>query len=603
MSTKLWIFPIATAFFCLFGDLPAVSPRPVAQDPRLRSDFWLENYPRLDADSPQAGRAQRIFERVRNVVERPDQRQPRLILIEAELDPLAIALEDGGIVLSQGGLELAFQAAEPTLADSHLAFILAHELAHLVRGDFNHSMAFFSSRNAAREGETSLEEILLPDRADLQRRELQADQQGLIYMTLAGFDPWAILAEEDHFFDRWVTQAPGRGAYGISDHPTPSQRALFLRNQLSPVVDRLSLFHFGTLMYQIRDFDLAIELLEEFRLTFAGAAVLNNLGLAYYQRGLKQLARCQGREVVRFRLPTAIDPETVAQRFRMRGSKNTCVEQIEDLRIAQRELRAAVKRAPDYYPGLLNLTSVLITSGHHAEAYVGPSTILVESYPGPRSSLVQLLALHLYDQDNLREDFSQEILVGFAKLAGENADSAEIAYNHSAIVREIRGHLASLPLWQRFLKLEPVGVFAEFAREQLELSPSKVQAGTSQPPETPVEIGEITPQSRSWLRENFLDPPEVEIRFGGTIWRFLRNERFRVLHGIGPDSARIAMLEDNKMNLSRETVFSMHGPPKWTVPAEAGDFLLYDRFGYQLSEKGRGSLILFSFPPSKPAIK
>ena len=63
--------------------------------------------------------------------------------------------------------------------------------------------------------------------------------------------------------------------------------------------------------------------LERYREVLPSREVLNNLGLAHYQLAARALADCDGRLVGRYRLPLVVDPRTVEDRSRLRGSDSS----------------------------------------------------------------------------------------------------------------------------------------------------------------------------------------------------------------------------------------------------------------------------------------
>jgi len=82
--------------------------------------------------------------------------------------------------------------------DSRLAFLIGHELAHLAKDDFWHGSAFAAV--SSYKDETQVRRILTSQLEKtggsldfVKTQELQADSYGIIYMTMAGYDPKAII--------------------------------------------------------------------------------------------------------------------------------------------------------------------------------------------------------------------------------------------------------------------------------------------------------------------------------------------------------------------------------------------------------------------------
>jgi Zn-dependent protease with chaperone function len=103
--------------------------------PRERIEDWRKYQELTRAADPRADKAHSIFKRLLQVAgTRPDV-VPQLFITAS--DPwdiaLPIALSDGWIVLSKGALDICYR--DPARGDDRLAFVLAHELAHLLNDD------------------------------------------------------------------------------------------------------------------------------------------------------------------------------------------------------------------------------------------------------------------------------------------------------------------------------------------------------------------------------------------------------------------------------------------------------------------------------------
>jgi predicted Zn-dependent protease len=186
---------LAIAIMLLVGYAAAVT----AQS-RERIEYWRGKYQELKAtDDPRAAKAHAIFQRLVQVAGKRPGVIPRLFI--AARDPwdlaLPIALPDGWVVLSKSVLEICYQDA--ARGDDRLAFVLAHEIAHQLNDDFWH-MRFFQALEASKANAPVAQEVLDDMRRSASTpehvlgRELQADERGIIYAAMAGFNPQAIVA-------------------------------------------------------------------------------------------------------------------------------------------------------------------------------------------------------------------------------------------------------------------------------------------------------------------------------------------------------------------------------------------------------------------------
>lgn len=494
------------------GDAPtgmasalAFAGPPAEENARDSGAWWLDTYhivePRADA---RAGLAQAVFERLAAAVDKRGNRLPRLVIVGAPDDPFAVALPDGSVVLTRGALDFCYgplpvNNAARQRGDLRLAFVLGHELAHLASDDFWHRSAFAEAeriRNGS--GSRRRERILEPPSPqDLQLAELKADSSGVITMTMAGYSPGELFRGDADFFDHWVKQAGLGAAYDDPTHPRPARRAEFVRGQLAALVDDVDLFDFGVRLAQLGRYTDAILLLDRFRDRFAGREVLNDLGYANYQLAVKKLAACDGSPTVRFRLPVAIDDDTLASRASLRGAPSSCLESEpvrKHLAEARRFLELAKEKDPNYLPARRNLLAVELVSGNAAAA-IALAEKTLEVAPGDAATLVAKgIGFYLFGVDSRLETFDMA-LDFLAKAEGDPRRAADAVYARAVILSE-RGRIAyAREAWERFLELEPHGCHADLARARLGL-PAEPKPAAAPPPRPPIPLGVVGPATR-----------------------------------------------------------------------------------------------------------
>jgi tetratricopeptide (TPR) repeat protein len=307
----------------------------VAANPKERLEYWRQNYQELlPTEDPHAARAHDIFHRLLHVAGQKPGVMPRLYI--TKLDPwnisVPIALPDGGIILSKGALEICYR--EPARGDDRLAFVLAHELAHQLKDDFWH-MKFFqaieASKARASQSDANLEEIFriarLPD--DVQTKELQADQHGIVYTSMAGFNTNAIVTEDNavNFFQDWARALePSRigGVPTYRSHPSPQQRAEAIKMHLRQILDEMEAFNVGLWFYQAGNYQKAILAFEDFLHFFPSREVYHNLAVSHHQLALQyyQLWK-KDTLALPFKLSLAVDPVARAGKIALRGLDGT----------------------------------------------------------------------------------------------------------------------------------------------------------------------------------------------------------------------------------------------------------------------------------------
>ena len=359
-----------------------------AQPDKNRIAYWRSKYQQLKPqDDPRVVRAQSIFQRIVQVAGARPSVVPRLFMTKN--DPwgitLPIALPDGWIVLSQKVLDICYQ--DPEQGDDRLAFVLAHEVAHQLNDDFWH-MRFFQALEAASTNQTVSQAFLNDVRRSagmtehILSRELQADERGIIYTAMAGFNTHAIVTSDNtvNFFADWIQALNPHRIRGIGQgpmRPTPQERATSLKTRLHRIVDQTAVFHVGLWWYYAGDYPKAIQAFEHFRGLFPGREVIHNLAVSHHQLALQILQATQkDTPIIPFQLSMAIDPETHASKiyldeksYASRGSSELAHAMAlfrEHLDNAITLYREALSLAPGYTPSARNLGSALIVRGVHA---------------------------------------------------------------------------------------------------------------------------------------------------------------------------------------------------------------------------------------------
>lgn len=498
--------------FLIFLDLIA-SPA-YADSPRDFAPWWIKNYGVVDSKmDPLVGRAEKIFERVAAASDKRGNRLPRLIIIKASGDPYAQAIKDGSVILTQGGLRICYQGVAPEKGDARLAFILGHELAHLAKDDFWHSLAFVALKEFG--DEKKVREILANelkwDMADpktqefIRKQELQADSYGLIYMTMAGYDPKAIIDRDGtNFFEDWVSKITGKIAYSDTTHPGPKERAEFLRAQLGPVSEVLNYFTFGVRLYQLGRYSDAILLFEAFKEKFPSREVFSNIGLCHYQLAMRVLSNCDESLPLRFKLPTLLDIDTLGGKLRGWGAEgSSCLKQETFLRHINSSihyLKIAAEMDPTYLPARINLSSALIISGEYTKAISVLEEALKIQPENPEAVCNKAVAMYLFGKVN-NIDTGDNVLGALRDVLEKNPSFSDAIYNMASIQSERGRSAAALETWKRFLKVEPTGVYAQVAKEKLGIKiDDKPHVKKGPEMKSPIKLGDIKGETEKILK-------------------------------------------------------------------------------------------------------
>jgi len=405
--------------------------------------WWIDSYGAVDASTdPLAARAEQIFGRVAAAADRKGNWPPKLVVIGGTGDPYALAIRDGSILLTLEGLKICYRNAPPDVGDSRLAFLIGHELAHLAKDDFWHKNAFATFNRYKNDAQVrrSLASQLektggSPDFVKIQ--ELQADSYGIMYMTMAGFDPRVIIGQDkDDFFQFWVAQIAGKRTHGDAVHVSAEARAEFVRTELQQFIGSLARFRQGIRDYRSGDYQASIHSFENFIEKYPGREVYNDLGLSHYQLAVQALSACSARQLP-FKLPITLDPRTTAQRLDpstaaegdapvrdepVRADPQGTIGLVDEylksggvacwanessragLQEAIRFLEEAEKKDAAYLPARINLSSALILSGNYAKA-ISVTEEALKIDPTSRELLHnKAVAEHLFARKNTPEN-------------------------------------------------------------------------------------------------------------------------------------------------------------------------------------------------------
>lgn len=259
----------------------AVSPPNRTED----SITYWKPFEVLPDEDPMVSEAHRIFKRLLSAWEEA-RIAPSLHVVHSDAGPWAASLDDGSILLSREAIDLCFQIDSKGQHD-RLAFVLAHELAHQ-RADHLWHRRFF---RLASQQPPQVRGRMLSDMPvdqlevdDLEAKETQADREGLLLMTMTGFDPYSVAGAKSHFFEKWVESIWGDpcGLQAKSAACTKAvDRAVRVQTYLREMAKQTVLFDIGLQAYVIGNYPVARTFLTRFGREFPRHEVHNNIGLTY----------------------------------------------------------------------------------------------------------------------------------------------------------------------------------------------------------------------------------------------------------------------------------------------------------------------------------
>jgi tetratricopeptide (TPR) repeat protein len=513
---------IAAAVLC---GLPVVAlgqtpEGPPVAEAKNSASWWIGTYGAMDGSHPLARRAQDVFRRVAAAADKRGSRLPKLVLLRRPGGPQGFALPDGSVVVTRAALELCYANGLDANGDAKLAFVLGHELSHLATDDFWKGRASF---------ETSA-----GDSPRLSEHERKADDHGIVYAALAGYDPRAVFAGP--FLAEWVQ--PPRAEVRPKPGQAEKARLEQLRADLLAVAEELDVFSFGVRLLQLGRHNDALFLLQRFRTRFPGREVHNNIGLAHLQLALRFLAACDKTQYLRFKLPLMVDPETLGASTsfpapipHVRGMASPALS-CTSLPGFQKEWGEAVQsfqvareRDPTYLLAYVNLATALLVAGNGTEA-LNEANSALKLDPASRPALLQrAVALFLMGSEN-DVDTVGPAIEALRKLQQTDATSADATYDLARILTELDRSAAASQAWKRFLDIERTGSYAAEAARSLPDPPAAAPAPrpkTALLPVSPLRLGSLASTAGASATS------VREIREGSFRGSILRNGDFRAL--------------------------------------------------------------------------
>jgi Zn-dependent protease with chaperone function len=575
---------------------------------------WLiSHWGTLNADNyPRFSKINQIFHRVAMVADKPIGIKPTLKGIKTIGDPWASCCPDGTIVLTQKAIDYCYDNASEAIGDSRMAFIIGHELAHLAGNDFWHLNVLESVYQYGKDAalfqailsllrKTEDTDNTAHAREIRKKKELKADKYGFLYMSLAGYDPGAIVGStENDFFDHWANRITSQVAYSDLSHPESKQRSDFLRSQMNRMIDQLNFFHIGVRYYQLGQYANALDYLEIFNKDFPSREVSNNLGLIHYQLAMGCLAECLGDGAFRFQLATFLDTHTRAETFKNQAVRSShislkdCPQLLvfkDEIESAQQYFKEAVAKDPLYDPPHLNLSSAYLMASivsrqcHFKESVLLHSAIAeLEKIDSPES--INNLAIAKYLRGNLADEpdmFDWSI----RKLEHIKKEYPGAAYNLARMMDE-RGKSENANIaWEQYIQMKSTGVYYQIARKSLKKNEDKQSYYSGLFTETiPVKPGLLDARTHKMIK-NF---HQHSFQVSNIAYTFYSDQTLRLL--VSGDKIQFVESIVHK-DLCLNDIHNNYGRPCRIFDTQFGTTIVYEKFALDLIDEKVRMVIYF----------
>jgi len=262
-------------------------------DPTQYIRYWQNHIVNID-EFPKVRIAKKIFTQLLNTWNyNKKPLPPKLSIVHSQEGAWAASLEDGNILLSLQALELILDD-KINHARDHMAFILAHELAHQQSDD---AWQFRFLRLAGTQTPETKKIMMNGVNIDsrFSEREIKADQDGLLLMVLAGFNPFSI-TNENNLFIRW-TEAVWEADCTSSKRTSVKQACFIAKSrstrtqaQLHEISQKSLFYTLGLKMYVAGKYEIAREYFSAFEQSYPNHIVHDAIGLTFVAEVTKRIS-------------------------------------------------------------------------------------------------------------------------------------------------------------------------------------------------------------------------------------------------------------------------------------------------------------------------
>jgi len=428
------------------------------ENSKLKIDFWLSQYRRV-THLQECKEAHEVFETLLKVADKPVGVLPKLFIFENLAFGKTLALPDGSIILPFDVIKFCFK--NPAYGKARLAFVLGHELKHIVRGDYAILRILkFDTTFPSASYSTQLRLFWKSMETQQQKTfETEADEFAILYAALAGYDTDAIVSSTNNFISEYYG-ACGINMHGDAANNPVAERLNALNRRLNDISSHLDLFNFGVRLYAIGKYDAAIELLEKFVTQFPSREVFNNLGLCYYQKALAHYAEWKHETAgndphLIYRVSMAIDP---VPRLRNRSLDQHAFHEM--IAHAIKNFEEAKAKDANYETGLNNLGCAHLLKGEvdFAKGHFKKTLELKQNYHEAHNNL---------GVASVVEGRVSDAFENFKNALKLKPDYPESIYNLGRLSYQLGQTGAAKTYFKKYLQVDSASAYANIVRELL----------------------------------------------------------------------------------------------------------------------------------------
>ncbi len=420
-------------FACIAPQLSHTTPK------ELDIDYYIKTHGQIaPAELPNV---YKVFQAVLSVSNKSNLYWPELIVIDDHQSPSVLALKEGNILITRKALDIVYKNVTERHGDTRLAFILGHELSHIVQNDFLNDEIVRSLSNEQFENKPLTDASL---QTTNQMKETRADKQGFLYAATAGYPVDMLLtnnANQEDFFNYWLRQTRGTPS---SHHPSTQHRSDTLRQDLENMLQALDYFYYGERLSHVGNYHQAAELFQAFQKIFPSKEVLNNLGYCYIKMAMAEMDPVNA---YHYWMPVITDNESILSALRARALKNTrsSREKIHSNEVRRLLLRAvrylnqAVEKDPNHVSAYINLAVAhfyLANEPSLFNQHISLASAASEAAHtrSPHDPEVKILRALILEKANIESRIFQDILIKIIDDEGVTNSSLPVWYNLARLI-------------------------------------------------------------------------------------------------------------------------------------------------------------------------
>ncbi len=313
------------------------------------SKCYIDVYKSVEPSTlPQIHRVNQIHAKLTQTIGSQRAILSKLVVINSNGHPWAAALSDNSIIITKGAIQSMYEGVSETLGDARIAFVIGHELSHLVTDDLFHHKAFVINNSP------NTKQSYLRARPE---EEYRADLRGYTVASIAGYRTDLLIGGNHDFFQNWLSQITP--TTNTNTHPNNESRRQFIQTGFKNILDQIPYYHFAVVLAHFGHYTDAQYLLEDNLNLVETEQAYSNLGYVHIQLARKLMPLDMA---YKYWIPTLLEQSTSLAKRKKRSLFDTELptEALEHLNRAETMLLKAISMNSDNLTSYINLAAVYL---------------------------------------------------------------------------------------------------------------------------------------------------------------------------------------------------------------------------------------------------